>query len=230
MTDMTRLPAEIDRLYGPGRALVLELVQPADGRALLAAWAGVQTELDLPAPAIAVSGSDALQLWFSTAVPVGPSAGQRFLQGLHARFLPEVPPAQLRLSAEEADRPASPCAEVGPERWSAFVTHDLASLFAETPWLDLPPNLEGQAAMLAALRPIRKADFDAALARLGGVDAGAAALATPSTSTRSPTPAAAEPSTADPPRFLASVMNDEAAPLALRVEAARILLQHGSRG
>ncbi len=32
---------------------------------------------------------------------------------------------------------------------------------------------------------------------------------------------------ADPARFLAGVMNDEAAPLALRIEAARILLLAG---
>ena len=57
-------------LVTPGgrvRALVLELGRPADWDALLAVWQGVQADLALPAPTIAVSGTDAYQLWFSVA-------------------------------------------------------------------------------------------------------------------------------------------------------------------
>ena len=39
-----------------------------------------------------------------------------------------------------------------PEHWSAFVAPDLAHIFNDTPWLDLPPNLEGQAELLARLK------------------------------------------------------------------------------
>ena len=52
---------------GAGRVRVLALALASEtGWAPLAAlWQGVQAELDLPAPAIAVDGRGALQLWFS---------------------------------------------------------------------------------------------------------------------------------------------------------------------
>ena len=73
---MTRLQTELERLYlaapasladaqGRVRALVLEAVLPASWDRLSAVWQGVQAELELPAPAIAVSGTDGVQLWFA---------------------------------------------------------------------------------------------------------------------------------------------------------------------
>ena len=83
---MNRLNTELRRLYlvshaedvdtgaappalvgreGQVRALVLGLARPADWSALSAVWQGVQADLELPAPAIAVAGTDGLQLWFS---------------------------------------------------------------------------------------------------------------------------------------------------------------------
>ena len=80
---MNRLQRELHRLYGqkvaaiegplglgldavhpidtpgPVRTMVLELARPANWAPLSAVWQGVQTDLDLPAPAIAVNGSDA---------------------------------------------------------------------------------------------------------------------------------------------------------------------------
>ena len=50
--------------------MVLELTGPADWDVLSAVWRGVQADLELPAPAIAVSGTDGLQLWFSLEAPV----------------------------------------------------------------------------------------------------------------------------------------------------------------
>ena len=92
---MNRLPSEWRRLYAPTvpgsdataqadlidgtqlvdaqgrvRALVLQLGRPADWRALSRLWQGVQLDLAWPAPAIAVSGKDGHQLWFSLAQPV----------------------------------------------------------------------------------------------------------------------------------------------------------------
>jgi RNA polymerase sigma factor (sigma-70 family) len=96
-----RLRAELARLYllpappgsaagaqdsalvspsGTVRALVLELVQPPGWEVLARIWHGVQNELDLPAPAIAVSGLDALQLWFSLEKPVGDEEESEFGQ------------------------------------------------------------------------------------------------------------------------------------------------------
>ena len=76
---MNRLDTEHQRLFasdpdataeGRLRHLVLALSGPADWAPLSAVWRGVQADLDLPAPAIAVNGVDAFELWFSLADPV----------------------------------------------------------------------------------------------------------------------------------------------------------------
>ena len=59
---------------GRVRALVIQLARPADWQPLAEVWMGVQTELGLPAPAIAVNGKDGMQLWFSVAAPVRTAA------------------------------------------------------------------------------------------------------------------------------------------------------------
>ncbi|HEY0953171.1 MAG TPA: hypothetical protein VGE36_00335 [Roseateles sp.] len=213
---MSRLNAELHRLYhspAPGelRALLLELARPADWDALGQVWRGVQADLQLPAPGIAVSGTDGLQLWFSLQQPVDAARAARFLAGLRARYLPNVAPARLRALAAV---PAIPAQDAATGNWSAFVAPDLAPLFADTPWLDIPPSPDGQADLLAALSAIRPADWERSLRALD------------------PQPVAAPPAPGhagqrvdlDPREFLQRVLNDEAAPLALRVDAAKTLL------
>ena len=91
---MQRLDVELDRLYaapaGLVRALVLEVLQPTGWDALSEVWQGVQMELELPAPAIAVSGSDGLQLWFSLETALPAAAAHDFLEALRLRFLPHL--------------------------------------------------------------------------------------------------------------------------------------------
>ena len=249
MLGMNRLPSELDRLYGLGpnatggpaagvgsasfpcgiRAMVLEVALPAGWEQLSSVWRGVQSDLDLPAPAIAVSGVDGLQLWFSFASPISSSARARFLQGLRQRYLPSLAPTHVRVFAEAVEIPAAPPAQISSQRWSAFVTSDLASVFAETPWLDIPPSDEGQATILRALKPIRQVDFEAALNRLGAIEDDT------HREPNAPKPAApgaaqsSEPCSTDPARFLMGVMNDKTAPLALRIEAAKVLLPYAKR-
>jgi hypothetical protein len=242
MFGMNRLQLELDRLYGLGanatdggaagdgqhgiRALVLELARPAGWEQLSAVWKGVQSDLDLPAPALAVSGVDGLQVWFSLASPISPSAADRFLRGLRARYLSGVGAAHVRLIKDVAELPATPPAEIGADRWSAFVTPDLASVFSETPWLDIPPTDEGQATILRALEPISQSAFDAALGQLGAGGVGEPRDAPAVRSSDAAAVRTRNPADTDPARFLASVMNDETAPLAVRVEAAKALLGH----
>jgi len=271
---MDHLDTELDRLFAvaPGaspttladaagrtRALVLEVVQPTGWDALAPLWQGVQAEFDLPAPAIAVSGTDGLQLWFSTESLVDPAQGHAFLDALRARFLAEVPPARVRLLPDPTQPgrvPAMvPALQVNCTDWSAFVAADLAVMFSDTPWLDIEPGADGQAALLRPLKSIKPAAFDAALARLreeasragGGTGTGAGATAgervqrAPDAPVPPPTPddelthpdlaaaatAAVSASSAsdDPRRFLLRVMNDERVEMALRIEAAKALLQ-----
>lgn len=230
---MSRLQTEFLRLYGqpglmpgqepgPGRvqALVLELARPADWATLSPVWRGVQADLQLPAPAIAVSGVDGCQLWFSLAEPVAAAQADAFLEGLRLRYLADVGPGRLRLLLQA---PAVPAQQPGlEERWSAFVAPDLAAVFADEPWLDTPPNPEGQADLLARLRSMAPDDFQRALAQL----APPAAVQPPQAVADSAAPVIRHGArrTEDPRAFLLDVMNDDTVPMALRIEAAKALL------
>lgn len=239
MAAPSRLAAELQRLYGPpaddsgARALVFELARPAGWPSLARLWQAVQTELGLPAPAIAVSGVGGLQLWFSVQQPVAPARGQAFLAALRDHYMPEQSP-HIRLWPTVTASGAVECAarvpavQPGSGLWSAFVAPDLAALFADTPWLDLPPSDEGQATLLAGLASMGADAVDAVLGHLGQP-------AGPATAPPSPAPAGALPATgyanagnasapADPQAFLQAVMNDPSVPLALRIEAAKALL------
>ncbi len=209
--------------------MVMELKQPPSWELLSKVWHGVQTDLELPAPAIAVSGIDGLQLWFSLAEPIASSQAQTFLEALRVRFLPDIDSRRIRLmpaadtSALHPARyaPLVPALQQQTGNWSAFVAADLAPVFADTPWLDIAPNEEGQATLLRGLQTMKPDVFDAALKRLG-----------PSTSSfdapvTHPQPAASN-ADEDPKRFLLRVMNDDSVALALRIEAAKALLQHSN--
>lgn len=231
---MNRLQSELHRLYLPPslahaqaradtvRAVVIELTQPPCWDDLSRVWYGVQTELELPAPAIAVSGIDGLQLWFSIAEPIALAQAQAFLEGLCARFLPDIAARRLRLLSEPGDR-LVPALQEPTGNWSAFVAPDLAPVFADTPWLDVPPSEEGQAALLRGLHTMKPPAFEAAMEKLG---LGAAPLThkRAAAATVAVTAAARD----DPKRFLLQVMNDDAVPLALRIDAAKALLQHSN--
>jgi hypothetical protein len=234
---MNRLQAELHRLYAPHalaadslidaggclRAAVLELAGPADWTALSALWRGVQAELGLPAPAIAVNGVDGYQLWFSFAEPLPLAQAGAFVEALRQRYLGDIAAQRLRLMT-----PQPLCMAMLPPRqtqadgeyWSAFVAPDLAPVFAAEPWLDIAPSAEGQADLLCRLASIKSAAFKAAMAQLGAVAITATPIATPTA-----TPEA----DLDPRRFLLKVMNDEGLAMALRIEAAKALLP-GSEG
>jgi hypothetical protein len=252
MTAQTpRLQTQHQRLYLPAgvdgpslvgadgrvRVLVLALAQPADWAALSVVWRGVQLDLELPAPGIAVSGGDALALWFSLLEPVSPELAGAFLAGLRQRYLPEVKPPRLRAfpgatgGLSEA-APLLPPQQTGPERWSAFVAPDLAAVFADDPALDLAPGDDAQADLLSRLVSMRPTEFQAALAQLSSLaetvaQAPAPLQAAPAAAAQHPTAAhhaGLEGPFQDPRVFLLAVMNDSSVPLAQRLQAAQALL------
>ncbi len=171
---MSRLDAELRRLYllpappSPAmalppladggaastadavRALALGVRQPAQWDRLLAVWQGVQADFGLPAPAIAVSGSDGHWLWFSLAQAVPRAQAAAFVAGLRTRYLAQLPPERTVLMPDVTHgepggkcwQPADhlPCREVLPGQWSAFVAADLARIFEDEPWLDRCPT------------------------------------------------------------------------------------------
>jgi hypothetical protein len=243
---VNRLQAELQRLYffpatGPGatepvlvdpagrvRALVLELGRPASWDALVQVWQGLQADLELPAPAIAVSG-DGYQLWISLQQPVAAAQALGFLEGLRRNYLHSV--GRERVQLHPRPDPAAPGGarhvevvppvERFPGQWAAFVAPDLASLFADEPWVDLPSSEESQADLLSRLQGARPADWQRALERL---DQAASPTPPEPAAPASALEAAADPLA--PRRFLLQVMNDQAAALHLRVEAAKALLPY----
>jgi hypothetical protein len=233
---MITLQSELDRLYNPFapdsrhtlgaatdliapdgrvRALVLTLARPADWALMSVLWRGVQTDLELPAPAIAVSGIDAYQLWFSLAEPVSLAQATAFLELLRLRYLEQVEPGRLAIQpCGDAANPGSvqhavlpPTLHQDTNRWSAFVAPDLAAIFSEEPWLDLTPNPDAQAKVLSRLESITPAGFQAAMALLGSGNGVTTAGQTPK-------------------GFLLGVINDTTVELHLRIDAAKALLPY----
>ena len=268
---MNRLQAQYQRLYlprtavAPGhatahpshseppaedtvRALVLALRKPADWDALAPLWRGVQADWAWPAPAIAVNGADAFELWFSLAQAVPRAEAAAMLQHLCQRYLPSVKPERLPRwpSLDAAALPAPqpgliPALHPDTGRWSAFVAPDLPAVFGDDPSLDFPPGEDAQAELLSRLVCIQPDDWQATVdamsvcgvstSALSGV--GPVAPVTPATvHVAASAPAAdAIPHHAalvgpyeDPRRFLSAVMNDSSVALALRLEAAKALL------
>lgn len=232
-------PADLLDAQGHTRALVLELAVPADWARLKAVWQGVQADLGLPAPAIAVSGTDGLQLWFSAPTPVPAADARRWLESLCRRYLPGLPPHRLRLyprtepAAAAGDSPTHsapvPAWQADGATWSAFVAPDLVPLFEETPWLDSEPSEEGQAALLERVGVMKEGWFEAvvtaeapqAVQAVAAGDGAAASVVAGGLVEATGLMCARQEAVA----FLRRVVQDEAAPLALRVEAAKALLQ-----
>ena len=201
---------------------MLALAAPGAWSGVLAVWQGVQAELQLPAPAIAVAGGAGYQLWFSLAeaVPVGQALA--FLGGLRSRYLAELGPECIAsfppqpAAAPTARAPRLPPYSMAAERWSAFVASDLGALFADEPWLDLPPSADAQADLLSRVQVTPLADWRRACERLA-----------PTAPPPAPSlPGASDPAgpQEDPRRFLLGIMNDPAVDLHLRIEAAKALL------
>lgn len=217
--------------------MVMELARPPSWEVLSRVWRGVQTELGLPAPAVAVSGLDGLQLWFSLEEPIEAARAHAFLERFRLHFLADVEPDRVRLmpasggSAPHGERhaPLVPACQEQTGNWSAFLAPDLVPLFADSPWLDVPPNEEGQATLLHGIEVMKQPVFEAVFAKIKPIGHPLPSAVAPAASSDralgNDRPGATSDS-ADPQRFLLQVMNDDSVALALRVEAAKALLQH----
>lgn len=267
---MNRLSSELYRLYQPHasgdsdgaqgtapdeprlidgrgevRAMVLALAKPADWGLLSKVWHGVQVDLELPAPAIAVAGADGYQLWFSLAEPVPAAQALAFLEALRRRYLGDIKASRVAMMPTVAA--SSPLAAVHARRvpaelpaqrpdsgqWSAFVSPDLAPVFAEEPWLNSPPNPVGQSDLLSRLECMAAADFHRVLEKLRlnplatqpKPNPAPAASADPGAEVMNDHPAPAG-AWLDPKRFLLEVMNNDTIAMGLRIDAAKALLPY----
>jgi len=249
---MNRLQAELQRLHflpdaaAPAplpaagdartRPVVLAVSGPGSWDLLARVWQGVQAELELPAPAIAVNGLDGYQLWFALAEPLEPQRAREFLHGLRARYLAEAPPARIAMHPGDGFAGGAvlvperaPPVEMGPGQWSAFVAPDLAALFADEPWLDLAPAADAQAELLARVQVTQAAELARALQRLvpaedAGPAGSRAGLTVAGGGGPAGAPAAAAPPDHGPPPDPRDQRDDRSVDLRLRIEAAKALL------
>jgi hypothetical protein len=237
---MNTLELELRRLYlfgdgaavapylmtpdGHVRAMVLELSKPADWSVVSTVWQRVQSELKLPAPAIAVSGNDGYQLWFSLAKPVPASQAIQFLESLRQRYLSAIAQERIRLmpTANELDL-LVPALQAKTGQWSAFVAPDLAAIFSDSPGLDVCPSPDAQAKILVNTECIKPEIFDAALKQTAAPVDRQPIEAAPSTA---PMPPSSIQVNTGAKHFLTSVMNDTSIEMHLRIEAAKALLPY----
>lgn len=225
---MDKLTAELQRLHflpeqqsdTRQSALGIAFRRATDWESVALLWHAVQDELDLPAPAVSIDGQG-YRLWFSLAEPVDDQQAEHFLDGLHSRYLAELPASRLEFGLPD-NLPPCPLAE--PDRWSAFIDPGMGSMFVTEPWLEMAPNRHQQADLLAGFTSIRSKDFVRTLALLQP-------MARPAEDgvERPESPASAlslQGPFADPKQFLLAVMNDPSASPLQRIEAAKALLPY----
>lgn len=254
---MDRLIAELQRLYFPkdqlaskavaqtlagGEPVALDPVGP-DGRTRVmvlgfgraADWAAavdlfrvVQEELELPAPAISVSGQNGYEVWFSLAEAVPAEDARRFLEAIRLRYLSELPASRLQQRPGDGPVDLVPALHRASGKWSAFIDPSMGSMFADEPGLEMAPSLDRQADLLSGFENIKAVDFKRVMGLLASPAAPAGGDAEG---------AGGQPSTltvsgnfADPRSFLLAVMNDPSASPEWRIEAAKALLPYFEKG
>lgn len=257
---MSKLIEQLQRLYAPAtcvssedpgaplalcgsdgkvRTLVVGILRGGDWGAVAALYEGLQADLELPAPAISVSPTAGFQVWLSLAEPVAAAQAAAFLQALRRRYLAELPAGRLTLqplAGEAAGRVARvPAPDPASGKWSAFIDPSMGSMFADGPGLEIAPNPDRQADMLAGVRSIAAKDFQRAFELLTSADAaGDDAAPGAAASGQGPLAAAGRARSTltvggnftDPKAFLLAVMNDPSASAKDRIRAARALLPY----
>lgn len=230
----------LDLLSADGRvrAMLVNFAKPGDWPQVSSLYQAVQDELDLPAPAIAVSGRKGYTVWFSLAEPVPLAPARDFLDALRRKYLADItlPNLQLRPDSAQALTTLAPALNAATGKWSAFIDPSMGAMFVDEPGLEMAPNMDRQADILAGLKSIKVGD----LQRVIGVLQTAAESASkpdPSPRERPATPRDEAPGHTrsmlsvgtdygDPKSFLLAVMNDPSASARQRIRAAKALLPY----
>ena len=247
-----RLETELERLFGlpvnsvnteenltDSRLLILELSKPGIWSPLAVVWHAFVSDWGMPAPAIVINGSDGIQLWFSLTQPAPIATCTRLLMGLRSRFLNGLAydrvtcfPGFNRNSSEQSD-PSNrvPACVPGTDHWSAFVTRDLAAVFGDEPWVDVPPVRDQQAEILSRLSSMTPAHLDFVVGQLESVDAASPNVAAsdrekPLDVSDSRTGSGPPQEWRGPAEFLWATMNNASLPMGERIEAAKALLPY----
>lgn len=217
---------------GDGRAMVVAFGKGSGWEAVARLYEGVQEDFDLPAPAISVSGGDGYQVWFSLAEPVAATEARAFLAGLRRRYLAELPAGQLSFHPDGGETLALvPALQPETGKWSAFIDPSMGAMFGDEPWLEMAPNMDKQADLLAGFASIKPGEFRRTLDMLGAEPAPDKTPAPGDSCGKAHARLGVGCDFTDPQSFLLAVMNDASASPRLRIEAAKALLPYfsGSR-
>lgn len=268
---MNKLIAELERLYflaqpvglaaclrgechlelglispeGMVRTMGLTFCRAADWDSVASLCQALQDELELPLPAVSVSAQSGFQLWFSLLEPVSVARATGFLEALRSQYLAAIPSHHLEAfpgaDGVPETLPVVPAYYPERDKWSAFIDPSMGSMFVEESGLDMAPNMDRQADLLAGFRSIKADDFARAQAALLSMaESRAARLSAENKAAESLlADRAVQPQAADrlslgsgfqdPQIFLLAVMNDPAASAAHRIDAAKALLPYIAR-
>lgn len=165
---------------GTVRAMVLDFDGVAHGKgqqhweALASVANKMQTELGLPAPAVAVSGRKGWGLWLSLEQPVAAGQAQQFLHMVRKAYLSGIPDSELDLRPD-TDKPTKaaqavaklpPCLHKASGLWAAFINPGMGASFIDEAGLPAAPPMGKQAEQLADLKSISPMQFMQALYKL----------------------------------------------------------------
>lgn len=236
-------------LVGPNgttQAMVMNFERAGDWARVASLYRAVQNELDLPAPAVSVSGYRGYGIWFSLAEPVPVAQARAFLLALHRKYLADIPMPDLEFHPTTAAPSITrlvPSLHMASGKWSAYIDPSLCGMFIDEPWLEMAPNMAKQADILAGLESIKAGVFQKALTILqtqAATDAnpglhpierpadlpGEAAGQPASGATRTGLKLNVGNDYRDPESFLLAVMNDPSASTRQRIRAAKALLPY----
>ena len=170
LAGLENVALELVRDDGMARVMVIDFERATDWPTVAELFQSVQTDLDLPAPAISVSGKG-FSVWLSLVEPLTVAQLQAFLDALRGRYLADISADRLNLrpsadtSTLDTDNVVSlpPCIHQANGQWAAFIDPAHGANFTDEPWLEMAPPMDKQATRLAAVECIKTADFLRAL-------------------------------------------------------------------
>lgn len=232
-------------LIGPNgmvRAMAASFVKAGDWENVAKLYQAIQDDLELPAPAISISGHGGYTLWFSLTEATAAPLATAFLEALRRKYLAEMPLSSLTFHPEAKGPnllPLAPALDETTGKWSAFIDPSMGSMFVDEPGLEMAPNMDRQADMLGRLKSIKPADLERAMELLQASD-----NADSSSPEERPASEGSDDDRqltklrpageslgngkyyTDPRNFLLAIMNDPSASAKQRIRAAKALLPY----
>ena len=230
------------------RTMVVDFKKSTDSEQVAKLYQAFQNDLDLPTPAVSVSGNTGYRLWVSLAEPVPVAQAQMFLGALRLKYLADVTDANLCLRPTEVGQhriELVPARHIATGKWSAFIDPSMVSMFIDGPWLEMAPNMDKQADILARLVSIKNVEFERVLRLLQAktelepsdcISSGDKSVCTqresisnfPGSATHTRSELNVGNNYSNPRSFLLAVMNDPSADAYQRIKAAKALLPYFS--